>query len=112
LLKHLGVKDVEQASDGPSQRILEMLSYAQSAEESSIVEATERIRRLAEIFDGIAAARELAKHAVSASESVQNLADAMASRSSASAVKPEEALVVVGISIPPLRRFTVARSQI
>jgi hypothetical protein len=77
LLKALGVKDVLEAADGPAPRILELLTYAENAQEIPIVDATDRIGRLAEIIDAIAAATEIASHAEKASRGVEHLADAM-----------------------------------
>jgi hypothetical protein len=77
LLKALGIEDVRQAPDGPAPRILELLTYGESAQESLIIDATKRIGRLAEICNAVAATREITSHAEKASPGIQQLANAM-----------------------------------
>ena len=76
LLKALGV-DVRDAADGPAPRILELLTYGENAREELIVAATERIGRLAQICNALAAANEIASYAEKASPGIQQLANAM-----------------------------------
>jgi hypothetical protein len=61
LLKSLGVNDPDEAPDGPgsNREILAALVLVGERNEDPVIEATERIGRLAEIMDGIAAAAEL-----------------------------------------------------
>jgi hypothetical protein len=59
LLKTLGVQDADDAPDGPSSEVLDLLRYADTVGEDRITHATERVGRLAEVFEGISAARSL-----------------------------------------------------
>jgi hypothetical protein len=78
LLHHLGVDNPDDAADGPGAPwILDLLGYADGADETAIVHATERIGRLAEIFDAIDATNEIARYAQDAERQVRTLADAL-----------------------------------
>lgn len=68
LLKSLGIEDPEASADGPTGNILDALVLATDEDAAPIVDATRRLARLAEIVDGVAAARELAIRAQKAAE--------------------------------------------
>ena len=60
LLHHLEVLDYRNAADGPGDfGLLEALASAEGGTEDDVIRATERVGRLAEIFDAIDAAQEL-----------------------------------------------------
>jgi hypothetical protein len=60
LLRHLEIYDYRNAPEGPPDwALLEALASAEDGTEDNVIRATERVGRLAEIFDGIAAAQEL-----------------------------------------------------
>jgi hypothetical protein len=60
LLKSLGVNDLDEAPDGPGDaEILNALVLLGEPNEDPVIEATQRIARLAEIIGGVAAAADL-----------------------------------------------------
>lgn len=77
LLELLEVDDLRNAPDGPGAPwILELLASGEASEDS-VVRATERIGRLAEIIEGINAVREIEATANKAQQGIQKLADAI-----------------------------------
>ena len=71
VLKNLGVNDPDEAADGPGDRdILNALALVGEPNEDPVIEATRRIGRLAEIFEGVAAAAELERRAKKAATEV------------------------------------------
>ncbi len=71
LLKSLGVADLDEAADGPCDpQILDALILMDDHDEKPLVRATQRIGRLAEIMEGVAAADELSRRAEKASAEV------------------------------------------
>ncbi|MCI4680515.1 hypothetical protein K9U39_01055 [Rhodoblastus acidophilus] len=71
LLKSLGVADLDEAADGPGDpQILDALILMDDHDETPLVRATQRIGRLAEIMEGVAAAAELSRRAMKAAAEV------------------------------------------
>jgi hypothetical protein len=71
LLKSLGVDSLDEAADGPGDpRIFDALLLAVDDDETPIVRATQRVARLAEIMEGVAAAAELSRRAEKAAAEV------------------------------------------
>ena len=71
LLESLGVADLNEAVDGPGDpRILDALILMDDHDETPLVRATQRIARLAEIMEGVAAAAELSRRAEQAGAEV------------------------------------------
>ena len=74
LLKSLGVNDPDEAPDGPGNReILAALVLVGERNEDPVIEATQRIGRLTEFIDGIAAAAELEGRAKKAAIAVAEI---------------------------------------
>jgi hypothetical protein len=74
LLKNLGINHPEEATDGPGDReILNALVLLSERTEDAIIEATQRIGRLIEIVDGVAAVAELDRRANTAANEVAEL---------------------------------------
>jgi hypothetical protein len=74
LLKSLGVNDPDEAPDGPGNiEILAALVLVGERNEGPVIEATRRIGRLTEIFDGVAAAAELERRAKKAAIEVAEI---------------------------------------
>jgi hypothetical protein len=64
LLTSLGIKDPDEAADGPGDtEILHSLVLLGEPNEDPVIEATRRIGRLVEVIDGVAAAAELERRA-------------------------------------------------
>jgi hypothetical protein len=75
LLRHLKIYDSRHAVDGPGDwTLLEALASTRDSTEDAIIRATERIGRLAEVFDGIDAVELLACQAANAAEDARRLA--------------------------------------
>jgi hypothetical protein len=71
LLKDLGIKDPDEAIDGPGDReIFSSLVLAGEPNEDPVTEATRRIGRLVKIIDGVAAATEFERRAQKAATEV------------------------------------------
>jgi hypothetical protein len=71
LLKNLGVNHPDEAADGPGDReILNALVLLGEPTEDPIIEATQRIGRLIEIIDGVAAVAEFDRRAKKAATEV------------------------------------------
>lgn len=69
LLRHLGVRNVAQAVDGPpDNRIIDALVNTTGGSEDDVVRATGRIGRLLEIVKGIEAVKELERRSSAAAE--------------------------------------------
>ena len=69
LLRHLEIYDCRNAPDGPGNfALLDTLAAAEGGTEDDVIRTTERVGRLAEIFDGIDAARLLERLAGNAAE--------------------------------------------
>ena len=74
LLKSLGVNDLDEAPDGPGDpEILNALVLLGEPNEDPVIEATQRIARLAEIIGGVAAAADLERCAKKATNEVAEI---------------------------------------
>src|SRR5262249_54587429 len=74
LLTSVGVKDPDEAADGPGDpEILHALVLLGESNEDPVIEATRRIGRLMEILDSVAAAAEFDRRARKAAIEVANV---------------------------------------
>jgi hypothetical protein len=75
LLRHLEIYDCLNAAEGPRDlALLEALALAEDGIEENVIRASERVGRLATIFDGIDAALELERCARAAANDATGLA--------------------------------------
>lgn len=73
LLRHLKISDYRNADDPGDWGLIEALASTRDGTQDAIIRATERIGRLAEIFEGIDAAAFLAREATDAAEDARRL---------------------------------------
>jgi hypothetical protein len=74
LLRHLEIYDYRNAAEGPQDlALLDALACAEDGTENYVIRATERVGRLAEIFDGIDATQELERRGRKAADDAANI---------------------------------------
>ena len=70
-MKSLGVEDLDEAVDGPGDlQILDALILIDDHDETPVMRVTQRVARLAEIMEGVAAAADLSRRAEQAGAEV------------------------------------------
>lgn len=78
LLHHLGIDDPRQAADGPGiPWILDLLAYGEGVCRETVVDATKRVGRLAEVLDGIAATGEIEGYGHAAVPAIKRLGEVL-----------------------------------